>query len=321
MPARTGSHTRQAAAHKAAQVRHVKEGSNRPSSRGHRSMSRSEAGRKGAEARWGRREEEERGHPASRNHSPAANMSRAEAGRRGAEARWGKREGTVAMHKAKTRAAPGPMSRSEAGKRGAEVRWGYRLDENGERRGVRSQQKTGHMSRSEAGRRGAEARWGPRLEERQEHTPARSQVRGALSRSEAGRRGAEVRWGREENERGGKRRLGRHSQESGLTREAASRRLAQSPWRQNFEDEDELFLEQNARLTRPYAPGRVQAEKKQPKSPWRWVQVFDIDEEEEEDSFLSRQRKLNRLSNQRSRSPWEKDYDLEIDYIEDEEQY
>lgn len=324
MPAKTGSHTRQAAAHKAAQVHHANERSNNRSSRGQHSMSRSEAGRKGAEARWGRRAGEEKSHTSSHSHSKAAaHLSRAEAGRRGAEVRWGKREGAVTRHKT-TQSHPvaGHMSRSEAGKRGAEARWGYRLDENGAREARKSSQRAGHMSRSEAGRKGAEARWGHRIEEREEPAPARSrQMRGA--RSEMSRRGAEVRRGRENSERMDKRRLGRYPQERALARESTPQRSPRGPWRQNFEDEDEFFLEQNARLVRPYEPERAQSTKKQPKSTWRWVQVFDLDEEdeEEEDNFLSRQRAFNRLSHQRSRSPWERDYDLEIDYLEDEDQY
>uniref|UniRef100_UPI00096A4CA8 hypothetical protein n=1 Tax=Candidatus Protochlamydia sp. W-9 TaxID=1785087 RepID=UPI00096A4CA8 len=58
----------------------------------HHPMSREEAGRRGAEARWGKEHDED--YDGRRSHRGRSSgdepMSREEAGRRGAEARWGR---------------------------------------------------------------------------------------------------------------------------------------------------------------------------------------------------------------------------------------
>jgi hypothetical protein len=113
-------------------------------------------------------------------HGTSGHMSHSEAGRMGAEARWGhhgswNREENNSRNLG-DRSSQGTMNRSEAGRRGAESHWHHdnysnrhpseyqgrtegRWRENDQDRQYdRSHQ--GHMSRSEASRRGAEARWG-----------------------------------------------------------------------------------------------------------------------------------------------------------------
>lgn len=158
-------------------------------------MSREEAGRLGAEARWGK--------PSSRGASPKR-TSRNLKSRTNAKEMYDEVHSSYQRRPSQSRitstsrsASPSRITstsrtnRSEAGRRGAEARFGVRSPES--RIGKRT---TSTISRSEAGRRGAEARWGiASSKPSNHHTSRRTSTTHSISRSEAGRRGAEARWG------------------------------------------------------------------------------------------------------------------------------
>ncbi|KAH7716427.1 hypothetical protein AAVH_16153 [Aphelenchoides avenae] len=144
--------------------------------------SRSEAGRRGGQAR--QKQMRERGEQLFGGVDPS------QAGRKGAEARWGKESGaTVDMDE-----EPAGGGSHVGGRQLREIedlrelaRW-YGYEDVGEA----GSGQVGRMTRSQAGQKGAAARWG---KEGLEPTGTGVGQRGGMSRQEAGKKGAEARFG------------------------------------------------------------------------------------------------------------------------------
>jgi hypothetical protein len=160
----------------------------------HFPMSRQEAGRLGAKARWSQRDRQDH-HNHKREEEERHPMSRQEAGRMGAEARWGRHHGE---RHSQSHQEHHPMTRQEAGRLGAEARWGtYRS----EARSKRVREKHPPMTRQEAGRMGAEARWGRRRDQDDNRYERERKEYHSMSRFDAGRRRGEERSRRYELDR------------------------------------------------------------------------------------------------------------------------